>query len=221
MAKLHFYYGGMNSGKSTTLLQSARNYEEQDMHVLAFKPRIDTREGSEAFIRSRIGLSMPALLFTAHDNLEHMVEQYVKDNQRISAVFVDEAQFLTPTQVMQLCELVDFRGVPVLAYGLRTDFQGQLFPGSAILLAQAEMLVEIKGICRCGKKSTHVVRLDDNGQPEFSGEQIVVGGNDRYLAVCRRCHAAALRQYVLRLRTKIEVETHGSENTPAQADGPQ
>lgn len=211
MAKLHYYYSSMNAGKSTTLLQSAYNYEERKMRTLILKPRLDNREGDDAFVRSRIGLSMPAVLFNADDNLVTVVDDYVTHSSGVHVVLVDEAQFLTEQQVMQLCTLVDFHRLPVLCYGLRTDFQGKLFPGSATLLAQAQELNEIKGICTCGSKSTHVLRLDDNGQPVFLGDQVVVGGNDRYEAVCRRCHSVALRKHVKQLKEAVIHESHTHE----------
>lgn len=206
MASLYFYYASMNSGKTTTLLQSAYNYEERKMRPLILKPRIDDREGTDAFVRSRIGLSMPALLFNHDDNLVSIVDDYVTHSSGIHVLLVDEAQFLTPQQVSQLCTLVDFHRLPVLCYGLRTDFQGKLFPGSAALLAHAEKLREIKGICSCGSKSSHVLRLDDEGNPVFLGDQVVVGGNDRYEAVCRRCHSVALRNHVKQLKEAVSNE---------------
>ena len=206
MASLYFYYSSMNAGKTTTLLQSAYNYEERKMRPLILKPRIDTREGGDAFVRSRIGLSMPAVLFNQDDDLLALVDDYVTHSSGIHVVLVDEAQFLTEQQVTQLCTLADFHRLPVLCYGLRTDFQGKLFPGSAALLAHAEKLREIKGICSCGTKSTHVLRLDDEGQPVFLGDQVVVGGNDRYEAVCRRCHSVALRKHVQSLKEAVRNE---------------
>lgn len=207
MAKLYFYYASMNSGKSTTLLQSAYNYEERKMRPLILKPRIDDRDGDDAFVRSRVGLSMPAILFNPDEDLVHVVADYVTNSSPIDVLLVDEAQFLRPLQVGQLCSLVDFHNLPVLCYGLRTDFQGQLFPGSASLLSQAEVLQEIKGICSCARKSTHVLRLDDNGVPVFTGEQVVVGGNDRYEAVCRRCFSVALRDNVKKLKETVDNES--------------
>ena len=208
---LYFYYSSMNAGKSTTLLQSAYNYEERKMRPLILKPRIDNRDGDDAFVRSRIGLCMPAVLFNTDEDLVTVVSDYVKSSEPIHVLLVDEAQFLTPAQVRQLCQLVDFFHLPVLCYGLRTDFQGNLFPGSAELLAQAEKLVEIKGICSCAKKSTHVLRLDDDGKPVFLGEQVVVGGNDRYEAVCRRCHSIALRNHVNALKETVDNESRAEK----------
>lgn len=181
------------------LLQTAFNYKERKKHPLILKPRIDTREGTDAMVTSRIGLAMLSILFSPDENLIDVVGQYVDLTYPVDVVLVDEAQFLTEQQVAQLCELVDFYNLPVLCYGLRTDFQGKLFPGSAGLLAHAEEITEVRGICSCGRRSTHVLRLDDEGNPVFLGDQVVVGGNDRYEAVCRRCHSTALRNHINQL----------------------
>lgn len=184
MAKLYFYYSAMNAGKSTTLLQSAWNYRERGMNPLLLTPEIDDRRG-DGRIASRIGLDAEARRFSQVDNLLEIV----KDRHSIETlhcVLVDEAQFLTRQQVHELSEVVDRLNIPVLAYGLRTDFQGQLFEGSQQLLAWADSLVEIKTICHCGRKATMVLRLDDTGRPLRDGEQIRIGGNERYLSVCRQ-----------------------------------
>lgn len=195
MAKLFFRFGSMNSGKTTMLLQTAFNYEEQGMATLILKPVVDTRETIEAFVSSRVGLKLPTVLFSPDDNLEDVVMKHFRHVNRINAVLVDEAQFLTEQQVSQLCNLVDFIAkIPVLCFGLRTDFQGRLFPGSAALLAQAEEITEVRGICSCGRRSTHVLRRDVKGNVVRTGNQIEIGGNDRYDAVCRKCHSKALKE---------------------------
>lgn len=184
MAKVYFYYSAMNAGKSTVLLQSAYNYRERGMRPLLFTPEIDTRGGAGR-ISSRIGLTAEAIAFTRQDDLlarirtDHGV-------QRIACVLVDEAQFLTRAQVQQLTDVADQLDIPVLCYGLRTDFQGNLFEGSAALLAWADDLNEIKTICHCGRKATMVLRTDQHGHALREGAQIEIGGNERYVSVCRR-----------------------------------
>ncbi|MBL9207328.1 MAG: thymidine kinase [Opitutaceae bacterium] len=184
MAKIYFYYSAMNAGKSTVLLQSAYNYRERGMHPLLFTPDIDTRGGAGR-ISSRIGLTAEAIAFTRQDDLlarirtDHGV-------QRIACVLVDEAQFLTRVQAQQLTDVADQLDIPVLCYGLRTDFQGNLFEGSAALLAWADDLNEIKTICHCGRKATMVLRTDQHGHALREGAQIEIGGNERYVSVCRR-----------------------------------
>ena len=184
MAKLYFYYSAMNAGKSTTLLQSAWNYRERGMNPLLLTPEVDNRHG-EGRIASRIGLDADALRFAQVDNLFDVISRR-HDEDPMHCVLVDEAQFLSRQQVRELSEVVDQLNIPVLAYGLRTDFQGQLFAGSQQLLAWADSLVEIKTICHCGRKATMVLRLDDSGRPMRGGEQIQIGGNERYLSVCRQ-----------------------------------
>lgn len=183
MAKLHFYYSAMNAGKTTTLLQSNYNYHERGLSTLLFTPKIDDRYG-EGLIKSRIGLEAKATGFTPQDDLFSLTKQTLSKGP-IHCVLVDEAQFLKKTQVFQLTEIVDKLNIPVLAYGLRTDFQAEPFEGSLYLLAWAESMSEIKTICHCGRKATHVLRLDENGRPIAMGEQIAIGGNDRYVSVCR------------------------------------
>lgn len=192
MAQLYFYMGTMNAGKSTALLQSAYNYIERGMRPLILKPRIDNREGVIPEVRSRIGLSGDAVLISDHDNLYGIVAMDIRTNGQLACVFVDEAQFLTREQVHQLTDICDNMNIPVLAYGLRVDFQGRLFPGSAELLAQAEKFVEIKTICDCGRKATHVVRLDEKGTVVTDGAQVVIGGNDAYVSKCRSCFKRAV-----------------------------
>ena len=184
MAQLYFYYSAMNAGKSTALLQSAYNYEERGLTALLFTAQLDDRFG-EGKITSRIGLSKPALMFGNDTNLYQTIQQQLA-KQSIDAIFIDEAQFLAKEQVMQLIHIVDDLHIPVLAYGLRTDFLGETFSGSHYLLAWADKLTELKTICHCGKKANFVVRIDENGQASKSGAQVVVGGNERYESMCRK-----------------------------------
>ena len=179
-----YYYSSMNAGKSTTLLQSSHNYRERGMHTLLLTPVLDDRAGSGK-VASRIGLEAPATSFAPDDDLLHATRQELAGGP-LHCVLVDEAQFLTREQVLQLCKVVDELDIPVLAYGIRTDFQGELFEGSRHLLAWADNLVEIKTICHCGRKATMVVRLDAEGRAVTEGEQIEIGGNERYLALCRK-----------------------------------
>ena len=181
MAKLYFYYSSMNAGKSTTLLQSAHNYRERGLRPLLFTPQLDTRAG-EGRIASRIGLTTEAHAFTPADDLLKLTDT----EDAIDCVLIDEAQFLTRAQVYQLGEIADRLGIPVLAYGLRTDFQGNLFEGSQHLLAWADTLVEIKTICHCGRKATMVLRTDADGNVLREGAQVEIGGNERYISVCRK-----------------------------------
>ena len=183
MAKLYFNYSTMNAGKSTTLLQSSFNYQERGMRPLLFTAALDDRYGVGK-ITSRIGLESEANLFTADtDVLEVVTDELTR--RKIDCVMVDEAQFLTREQVFQLSEITDKLKIPVLAYGLRTDFQGNLFEGSQHLLAWADELRELKTICHCGKKATMVIRVGEDGKPVIKGEQKEIGGNDRYVALCR------------------------------------
>lgn len=190
MAKLYFYYSAMNAGKSTTLLQSSYNYQERGMDTLLFTPAIDERAGPNA-IASRIGLSAAAIEFTSTTNLYDYTAEQVQINHKLKCVFVDEAQFLTKTQVMQLTDIADKLNIPVLAYGLRTDFRGEPFEGSLYLLAWAEELNEIKTICHCGRKATMNIRIDQTGKAIKEGEQVKIGGNESYLSVCRKHYKAA------------------------------
>ncbi len=184
MAKLYFYYSAMNAGKTTTLLQSAHNYRERGMRALILAPKLDTRAGGK--VASRIGLSAQALRFAAQDDLQRRVETDIARHGRLHCVLVDEAQFLAKAQVWQLSEVVDALGIPVLCYGLRTDFRGELFEGSAALLAWADEMQEIKTICHSGSKAIMTVRLDENGRALADGPQVEIGGNERYVAVSRR-----------------------------------
>ena len=184
MAKLYFYYSTMNAGKSTMLLQASYNYRERGMATLILAPAIDNRDGDRV-VSSRIGLQSPATTFHATDNLFHLVNaEHVRES--VDCVFVDEAQFLEKKQVRQLSDVSDSLGVPVLCYGLRTDFQGNLFTGSEQLLAWADELVELKTICHCGSKANMVLRIDSEGRVIKEGVQIKIGGNDQYVSVCRR-----------------------------------
>ncbi len=182
MAKLHFYFSSMNAGKSTTLLQSDYNYRERGMNTLLFAPQFDQRF-EYGKICSRIGLSAEALLYDQDTDLYLTVEQ---QSLQPDCLLVDEAQFLTKRQVYQLTEIVDQLNIPVLAYGLRNDFQAEPFEGSLYLMAWADALAEIKTICHCGRKATHVLRVDQNGLIVRQGNQVEIGGNDRYVSVCRR-----------------------------------
>ncbi len=184
MAKLYFYYSAMNAGKSTTLLQSAYNYRERGMKPLLLTPTLDHRAGSGT-IASRIGISAEAMIFHTDDNLFEQINT-LHQQMGINCVLVDEAQFLTETQVWQLSDIVDQCHIPVLTYGIRTDFRARTFPGSAALLSMADNLVEIKTICHCGRKATHTLRVDIHNHVISQGEQIEVGGNERYVSVCRQ-----------------------------------
>ena len=182
MAKLYFYYSTMNAGKSTALLQASHNYEERGMRTLLYTAQIDSRD--EGRIHSRIGIEREALHFFPELNLREQIGAENR-NAALACVLVDESQFLTPAQVKQLGAVVDELNIPVLCYGLRTDFRGELFPGSAQLLAWADNLVEIKTICHTGRKATMVVRVDDEGRALTEGPQVEIGGNERYISVSR------------------------------------
>lgn len=190
MAKLYFYYASMNAGKSTTLLQADFNYRERGMRTLLFTAALDDRSGAGR-IASRIGLDTAAAGFSTDTDLRLHVEREM-DHGPVHCVLVDEAQFLSAAQVDQLAAVADVLGVPVLAYGLRTDFRGNLFPGSARLLALSDALVEIKSVCRCGRKATMNLRVDSAGRAVADGAQTEIGGNDRYVALCRRHFTEAL-----------------------------
>ncbi|MEE3003300.1 MAG: thymidine kinase [Pseudomonadota bacterium] len=186
MAKLYFYYSAMNAGKSTTLLQSAHNYQERGMDTLLFTPIIDDRY-IKGVIKSRIGLEKKAIAFDNEYNFLEQVTLSMAKQPNLKCILVDEAQFLTSKQVIQLTDVVDLLKIPVLTYGIRTDFKANLFPGSMHLLAAADEIVEIKTICVCGRKATNNMRIDENGKPVSSGDQIEIGGNERYIALCRQC----------------------------------
>lgn len=184
MAKLYFYYSSMNAGKSTALLQSSYNYHERGMRTLLFAPELDNRYG-EGKVTSRIGIEAEATTFRNEDDLFDVIEKRLAE-EPLHCVLVDEAQFLTKDQVFQLSEITDKLNIPVLAYGLRTDFQGEPFEGSKYLLAWSDNLKELKAICHCGSKATMVVRFDGDGNAVTEGSQIEIGGNDRYVSMCRR-----------------------------------
>ena len=184
MAKLYFYYSAMNAGKTTTLLQSAHNYHERGMRTLILTPKLDNRFG-EGLVASRIGLKARATVFGADDDLLALAREDIAARGDLHCVLVDEAQFLSKRQVWQLTEIVDRLDVPVLAYGLRTDFRGELFEGSQYLLAWADNLVEIKTICHTGRKAIMVVRVDEHGRAITDGPQVEIGGHERYVSVSR------------------------------------
>lgn len=184
MAKLFFYYSAMNAGKTTTLLQSAYNYHERGMRTLIVVPALDTRYG-EGVVGSRIGLRAQGRRVARDEDLLEVAKADLAARGPLHCVLVDEAQFLTRAQVWQLTDVVDRLDVPVLAYGLRTDFRGELFEGSQALLAWADSLIEIKTICHTGKKATMVVRVDQHGRAVKDGPQVEIGGNDRYVSVSR------------------------------------
>ena len=184
MAKLYFYYSSMNAGKSTTLLQADFNYRERGMETMLWTAALDDRYG-QGYVTSRIGLKADAHKFDPETDLwtaicgEH-------GGRPLACVMIDEAQFLSRDQVLQLARIADEAGIPVLCYGLRTDFAAELFPGSAALLGLADSLVELKAVCHCGRKSTMNLRVDADGRAVIDGQQTEIGGNDRYIAMCRR-----------------------------------
>jgi thymidine kinase len=184
MAKLYFYYSSMNAGKSTALLQSSYNYKERGMNTLVMAPQLDDRYGAGK-ITSRIGITSDALVFRKNDDLFAVVEKQHR-SLPLHCVLIDEAQFLTRDQVFQLSDVTDRLNIPVLAYGLRTDFQGEPFEGSKYLLAWSDNLKELKAICHCGSKATMVLRLDGAGNAVTKGTQVEIGGNDRYISMCRK-----------------------------------
>nr|WP_277756224.1 thymidine kinase [Rosenbergiella epipactidis] len=192
VAQLYFYYSAMNAGKSTSLLQSSYNYQERGMNTLIFTAEIDDRYG-KGRVASRIGLSSSASLFSKETDLFHEIKQSY-DAQQLHCILLDESQFLTREQVKQLTYVTDHLNIPVLCYGLRTDFRGELFEGSLYLLAWADKLVELKTVCHCGRKANMVLRLDAQGRPFHDGAQVVIGGNDKYISVCRKHYWQAIEQ---------------------------
>jgi len=184
MAKLYFYYSSMNAGKSTALLQSSYNYKERGMNTLVMAPLLDDRYGAGK-VTSRIGIETDAFVFRKDDDLFALVEKQ-RSSAPLHCVLIDEAQFLTRDQVFQLSDVTDSLNIPVLAYGLRTDFQGEPFEGSKYLLAWSDNLKELKAICHCGSKATMVLRLDGDGNAVTEGSQVEIGGNDRYISMCRK-----------------------------------
>ena len=192
MAKLYFYYSAMNAGKTTTLLQSAHNYRERGMRVAILTPRLDNRVASGT-VASRIGLRADAVAFDRDTDLEALIRADIAANGALHCVLADEAQFMSRAQVWQLSEIVDQLRIPVLCYGLRTDFRGELFEGSQYLLAWADELTEIKTICHSGKKATMTVRVDEAGRAVQDGPQVEIGGNDRYVSVSRAEYKKVMR----------------------------
>jgi thymidine kinase len=184
MAKLYFNYSTMNAGKSTVLLQASHNYIERGMQTFLLTAQLDNRAG-HGRIESRIGIGADADTFTPGDDLFARIRTRLAEGP-CACIFVDEAQFLDPAQVWQLARVVDDLNVPVMCFGLRVDFRGQLFPGSAALLALADEMREVRTICHCGRKATMVVRKGPDGQVLTDGDQVVIGGNDRYVSLCRR-----------------------------------
>ncbi len=184
MAKLYFHYSTMNAGKSTTLLQASHNYKERGMATYLLTAQFDNRAG-QGRIASRIGIGEPADTFAPGDDLFDRVGRQLAAAP-VACVFIDEAQFLTPGQVWQLARAVDDLGVPIMCYGLRVDFRGELFPGSAALLALADEMREVRTICHCGKKATMVVRKGADGRALTDGAQVQIGGNETYVSLCRR-----------------------------------
>jgi thymidine kinase len=192
VAKLYFYYAAMNAGKSTTLLQADINYRERGMETMLWTSSFDNRAGSST-IGSRIALSAPAHTYDETIDLFEAVGNELK-KRKLDCILVDEAQFLSQRHVRQLCEIADRLTIPVLCYGLRTDFQGKLFPGSAALLALADSLIELKAVCDCGRKATMNLRVDQDGHAVAAGAQTEIGGNDRYVALCRKHFIERLRE---------------------------
>lgn len=191
MAKLYFYYAAMNAGKSTTLIQADFNYRERGMETMLWTAAHDDRSGVGT-IGSRVALSAPAHSFDDTVDLFAAIGDELK-KRGLDCILVDEAQFLTQRHVLQLCEVADQLDIPVLCYGLRTDFQAKLFPGSAALLALADSMIELKAVCECGRKATMNLRVDSDGHAVARGAQTEIGGNDRYIALCRRHFFERLR----------------------------
>nr|WP_294847818.1 thymidine kinase [uncultured Sphingomonas sp.] len=192
MAKLYFYYAAMNAGKSTTLLQADYNYRERGMETMLWTAAFDDRAG-QGTIGSRIALNAPAHTYDDAINLfDAVVQELLK--RKLDCILIDEAQFLTRDHVLQLCRITDELKIPVLCYGLRTDFQGNLFPGSATLLALADNMIELKAVCECGRKATMNLRVDAEGYAVAAGAQTEIGGNDRYVALCRKHFFERLRE---------------------------
>lgn len=187
MAQLYFRYGAMNSGKSIEILKVAHNYEEQNKSVLIFTSALDSRD-EVGYVSSRIGIRAKAIPIHDDTHIYHIVENQTQ-NQKISCVLIDEVQFLNKDQIMQLTDIVDDLHIPVMGFGLKNDFQNELFEGSKYMLLYADKIEEMKTICWfCERKATMNLRIDEEGRPVYSGEQIQIGGNDAYYPVCRKCH---------------------------------
>ena len=196
MAKLYFYYSAMNAGKSTTLLQSAHNYEERGMKALLYTPIIDDRYAI-GLIKSRIGIERKCTIFDKDYNFYKEIKLLLRTQVPVKCVLIDEAQFLSKKQVLELTDIVDEFNIPVLTYGIRTDFQGELFPGSEALLAIADEIIEIKTICRCGKKAAMNMRINEDGSAVIDGEQVAIGGNELYISMCRKCFKVETKKSAL------------------------
>jgi len=195
MAKLYFYYSAMNAGKSTTLLQASYNYLERGMQTLLFSAKIDTRAGS-AIIHSRIGLMKEAIPFDPEFNFFEYIQKKKKSMANLRCILIDECQFLSKNQVIELTDIASTLHIAVLCYGLRTDFLGEPFEGSKYLLALAEELHEIKTICDCGKKATMNLRINPDGNAATEGNQVQIGGNESYISKCMKCY----KHYIPSLR---------------------
>ena len=185
MAALHFIYSTMNAGKSTALLQASHGYRERGLETMVFTSSKDDRYG-ESEVVSRVGLRSPAHTYSESDNILKMVHDE-NEKHELSCILIDEAQFLTKDQVKQLGKIVDELKITVMAFGIRTDFQGELFEGSKYLLAWADKLKELRAVCHCGSKATMIVRVNEEGSIMRSGDQVEIGGNERYLSLCRKC----------------------------------
>ena len=186
MAKLYFYYSAMNAGKTTTLLQASYNYRERAMNTMIFSPSIDDRYDRDKVV-SRIGIESEAVLFDKDFDFSRYFDAYQRfKKETLHCLLVDESQFLTYEQVLQLCHIVDFHHLPILCYGLRTNYMGKSFEGSAALLSLADELVELKAICHCGSKANMTLRVGEDGKVIEEGEEIDIGGNEKYVSVCRK-----------------------------------
>lgn len=192
MAQLYFYYSAMNAGKSTSLLQSSYNYNERGMRTVIFTAEIDNRF-AQGKVSSRIGLSAEALVYSTTTDMAEVIKRE-NQLQKVHCVLIDECQFLTKKQVEELCDIVDNEDIPVLCYGLRTDFAGQLFAGSQYLLVWADKLVELKTVCYCGRKANKVLRIGSDGIAVYEGAQVDIGGNEKYISVCRKHYSEAIKQ---------------------------
>jgi len=186
MAKLFFYYSAMNAGKSTTLIQSSYNYQERGMDTLVFTPCIDKRFGSN-IVSTRIGIQAPAIQFDKNFDFWIYITNRIKNNTNLHCILIDEAQFLTKKQVWELSDVTDRLNLPVLSYGIRSDFQGEPFAGSIYLMALSDQVIELKTICHCGSKATMNMRIDEQGNKIHIGDQVEIGGNDKYVSTCRKC----------------------------------